>query len=140
MREAYRREALEALGLEPDASGYIPDLPLTDARGDGVVLAGRTLVHVDDAGNLGRSRYLVTARQVIEDADEIWLVPGATPDGRISLRRRYLKGLVDPSGTSAVQVMAEFQRGVWEDFNLLTLAEAKVGQKREGLLLYRRQP
>lgn len=139
VREAYRREALEALGLEPNPSGYIPDLPLTDARGDGVVLAGRTLIHVlERPDNLGRSRYLTVARRVIEEADEIWLVPGATPEGRIGLRRRYLKSLSSPGVTDAVQVMAEFQRGVWEGFNVLPLTEQRAMQRREGILLFRR--
>ncbi len=117
-------------------------MPLTDARGDGVVLAGRTFGHVLDKadGALGRGRYLPTAPQVIEEADEIWLVPGATPDGRISLRRRYFKGFVVPGSVDQVQVMAEFQRGVWEGFNLSPISERRADQLREGLLLYRRQP
>jgi hypothetical protein len=63
---------------------------------------------------------------------------GATLDGRISLRRRYLKGLAGPGNTDAVQVMAEFQRGVWEGFNVLPLTEQRAMQRREGILLFRR--
>ncbi|MBI4799681.1 MAG: DUF935 family protein [Desulfarculus sp.] len=140
VRQAYRRETVQALGLGAGADGELLDLPFTDARGDGAVLAGRTVDHVlANLGDLARGRYLPLARKAVEQADEIWLVPGATPDGRISLRRYYIKAFEsgEPEGLLAV---AEFQRGVWEAFNALPLSDRTLAQKRTGLLLFGRQP
>jgi hypothetical protein len=122
-----------------DAAGRISDLPIIDARGDGVVLAGRTVDHGLGKGeDLARGRYLPLAREAVEQADEIWLAPGATPDGRISLRRYYLKIYEGADLPDAVLAIAEFQRGVWEEFNVLPLRAAEANKRRVGLLLHAR--
>lgn len=138
VRRNYRQAAIEALGLEADANGLLNDLPLAGPMGEGVVLAGRMVDYsTGKAADLARGRFVALAREAVEQADEIWLVPGQKADGRISLRRRYFKFY--ETGGRSMLVAAEAERGVWQGFNAMPLNERTAGQQRKGLLLYRRE-
>lgn len=139
VREFYRERALTGNRFGLDSAGKPLDLPLTDVRGDRELLAARTVDHVlDQDGDLARARYLGLARTVVEQADEVWLVPGAYRDGRITMRRYYHKFFESEDGPDALMVISEFTRGVWTGFNVLPLREREANKRRVGLLLHPR--
>ena len=138
VREFYQERALTGNGFGTDSVGKPLDLPLSDVRGDREVLAARTVDHVlEQDVDLARARYLGLARLVVEQADEVWLVPGAYSDGRITLRRYYHK-FFEGDGPDALMVISEFTRGVWTGFNVLPLREREANKRRVGLLLHPR--
>jgi SPP1 gp7 family putative phage head morphogenesis protein len=136
IRDYYREQAITANGFGRDSMGKPLDLPLADVRGDREVLAARTLDHVlEQDADLARARYLTLARQVVEAADEVWLVPGSYSDGRVTMRRYYHK-FFEGDGPDSLMVISEFTRGVWTGFNVLPLREREANKRRVGLLLH----
>jgi SPP1 gp7 family putative phage head morphogenesis protein len=134
VREHYRQSAITRNEFPIGSDGRPLDLPLIDARGDNAVLAARAVDYGVSKDDIARARYLGLAREVIEQADEVWLVPGAYDDGAIRLRRYYLKVYGD--GPGAVAVFADTERAVWNGFNMLPVREREVNKRRVGLLIH----
>jgi SPP1 gp7 family putative phage head morphogenesis protein len=133
VREHYRRESIQRIGMQIGPDDKVQDLPLKN----GVVMAGRMLEHAGNKpSDLARGRFLGLAREVVESPDETWLVPGSSHDGRVSLRKRYLKFYkADAKNTEkAVLCMAEAERGVWTVFNVYPVGRDWT-RNRKGLLL-----
>lgn len=138
VRAYYRSAAREALGFA-EQDGDLQSLELVDARGDRVLLAPKMLRYATEkAENLGRGRYLVLARDVVENADEIWLMPGQYPDGRVVMRRCYLKAYEDHDMPHSMLALLDFTRLVWEGFSAYPMRTKDINKKRVGLLLYSR--
>ena len=134
VREHYREAALAALGMEAGPDGFIKDLPIADAVGDRAVLAGRMVAYdTGKTSELGRGRFVGLARDVVENADEVWLLPGESPDGRVTFRRRYLKFYEAAGSDAPVLAIAEAGRRVWETFNVYPKTEP--ANVRKGILI-----
>jgi hypothetical protein len=133
----YREEAVKRLGLERGPDGGLKDLPVVDAAGDRGVLAARMVEHAITEKDIARGRYVGLAREVVETAHEVWLVPGQYADGRVVFRRRYIKVFRDDKDRPMLAV-SEFKRGVWEAFNVYPRTAGRpLERQRKGLLLYR---
>ncbi|MFH1036397.1 MAG: phage minor head protein [Pseudomonadota bacterium] len=134
-RAYYQGHAQAAIGFLLQ-DGLPQPVDLVDARGDGCLLSPRMLDHVTaKKEDLERARYLGLARDVIQNADEIWLIPGIYPDGRVTMRRRYLKIYQDDTEVRTLMTVAELSRGVWDGFNAMPLKIRTFRQQRKGLLL-----
>ena len=134
VRDHYRAQAETRIGFGRDNAGELIDMPVADNRGNGAVIAARSITkNLATDYDLTRGRFIGLAREVVENADEVWLVPGSYGDGAVSLRRRYIKfyntGKVAPR---VVMAVAECERGVWTVFNTYMSGAAS---QRKGLLL-----
>jgi SPP1 gp7 family putative phage head morphogenesis protein len=134
VREHYYQAAIDAMGMDVGADNLIKDLPITDAVGDPAILAGRMIFYdTHKPKDPMRGRYVGLARDVVENADEVWLIPGETTDGKIVFRRRYIKLYDTSSGDRPQLAVAELERRVWGVFN--TFPTSMSSNARKGLLL-----
>lgn len=134
-RAYYQGHAQEAIGF-PLRDGEPQPLELLDARGDRVLLAPRILEYATQKPqDLTRGRYLGLAADALRNADEVWLTPGIFPDGRVTMRRHYLKAYAEGDLDRPMMVVCEYDRLVWTGFNTVPLNQRTWKQKRKGLLL-----
>lgn len=135
-RETYRQEAIKRIGFPVDEGGQAQGLDLVDVVGDRVLLSPRLVDYAAGKDqDLGRGRYVGLAREAIEQADEVWLIPGAYPDGRVTLRRHYIKGYQDENGSKAILALVDFDRRVWTAFNAFPKRLRGLDLRRVGILL-----
>jgi len=111
-------------------------LALSDATGKPVLLNDRLADYLDKKDvDRKRARHLAAVRPTIERPAEVWMLPMRYQDGRVVLRKHYLKRFADKEMLVVVQADA----GVWTGFNVLPMNKLKeFNKRRRGIRIYER--
>lgn len=148
---------LPPLKPQPLPEGFTPQLPAGETATDafrrvfgaadavlkdpagGAVSIGQALLDYINAKPDGRARFVTLLPSLIEDPAEIWIgfetLPGT---GRVVVKRRYVK-VFDLGGGRGVVFVAQFERGIFEAFNLVPKALRGINSERVrgGTRIYR---
>jgi SPP1 gp7 family putative phage head morphogenesis protein len=132
----YWRAFRETVGIAPGEQKIV-----RDPTGAPVIVSEDLFRDVHGRSKIvkqGRERYVRMLPGIFEDPDEIWLTPMEYPDGRVVLRRRYVRVWKTP-GKDRVSGLAvlDSERGRWTGVSLFVPDELDyIDQQRRGALLY----